>query len=180
MQDFITAVTFQPLKPADLKMLHNWLGRPHVAEWLRPTPSLAELEADSLPLTIPASTTRGYIALIEGQPIGFIQSYVVQGSGGGWWEQEIDPGARGIDQFLANAGQLGGGLGSKMVRAFVSELFLDATVTKVQTDPSPGNERAIRSYIRAGFSPQGEVSTPDGPALLMVCYRFRSAHSTPA
>jgi RimJ/RimL family protein N-acetyltransferase len=41
----------------------------------------------------------------------------------------------------------------------------------VQADPSPENERAIRSYIRAGFQPQGEVKTPDGPALLMVCYR---------
>jgi RimJ/RimL family protein N-acetyltransferase len=129
---------------------------------------LAEVEADYLPMTDPESTTQGYIALLAGQPIGFIQSYVVLGSGDGWWEQETDPGARGIDQFLADAEHLGRGLGSTMVRAFVDELFLDPSVTKVQTDPSPENERAIRSYIRAGFQAQGEVDTPDGPALLMV------------
>jgi RimJ/RimL family protein N-acetyltransferase len=124
-------------------------------------------------MTDPESTTRGYIALLEGRPIGFIQSYVVFGSGGGWWDQEADPGARGIDQFLANAEQLGRGLGSSMAYAFVNDLFLDLSVTKVQTDPSPENERAIRSYARAGFQPQRVVNTPDGPALLMVYCRPR-------
>ena len=38
----------------------------------------------------------------------------------------------------------------------------------VQTDPSPDNERAIRSYGRAGFVAQSVVQTPDGPALLML------------
>jgi RimJ/RimL family protein N-acetyltransferase len=55
-----------------------------------------------------------------------------------------------------------------MIRGFVERLFLDATVSKVQADPAPDNERAIRSYVRAGFVAQGEVMTPDGLALLMV------------
>lgn len=59
-------------------------------------------------------------------------------------------------------------LGSAMVRAFVDRLFDEPAVTKVQTDPSPNNHRAIRSYRRAGFQDQAEVLTPDGPALLMV------------
>jgi RimJ/RimL family protein N-acetyltransferase len=89
-------------------------------------------------------------------------------SEGGWWEDETDPGARGIDQFLANADQLGIGLGSAMVRAFVDRLFEDPQVTQVQIDPSPDNARAIRSYEKAGFVAGGEVVTPDGPALLML------------
>jgi hypothetical protein len=56
-----------------------------------------------------------------------------------------------------------------MAYAFVNDLFLDLSVTKVQIDPSPENERAIQSYARAGFQPQRVVNTPDGPALLMVC-----------
>lgn len=110
-------------------------------------------------------------SLLDDEPIGFIQSYVALGSGEGWWEQETDPGTRGIDQFLANAEQLGRGLGSAMVNAFVERLFQDPAVTKVQTDPSPRNARAIRSYRRAGFVAHGEVITPDGPALLMLRHR---------
>jgi RimJ/RimL family protein N-acetyltransferase len=158
-------------------MLHAWLCRPHVSEWWGPCPSRAEVEETYLPMTDSGSATRGHIAMLRGQPIGFIQSYVVMGSGDGWWEAQSDPGARGIDPFLANPEQLGLGLGSAMVRAFVESLFVDARVTKVQADPSPDNLRAIRSYLRAGFVPHGEVATPDGPALLMLRQRyFQGSH----
>ena len=164
-------ISFRPLVAGDMSTLHDWLCRPHVSQWWGPAPSLRDVENDYLPMTGAGSTNRGYIALLDGQALGFIQSYVVLGSEEGWWQDEVDPGARGIDQFLANAGQLGQGLGSEMVRLFVDALFRDPSVTKVQTDPSPENHRAIRSYLRAGFLPHGEVVTPDGPALLMLRYR---------
>lgn len=158
-------------------MFHAWLQRPHVAEWWHEPITLAEVERDYLPVAMNESSTRAYIAVLAGEPIGFIQSYVALGSDEGWWEQETDPGTRGIDQFLANAEQLGRGLGSSMVKAFVEQLFQDPAITKVQTDPSPKNERAIRSYRRSGFVVHGEVATPDGPALLMLQYRKNRASS---
>lgn len=158
-------------------MLHAWLQRPHVAEWWRDPTTVVELERDYLSDTMDASSTRAYIASLGGQPIGFIQSYVAMHAGGGWWDRETDPGVHGIDSFLANAEQLGRGLGSIMVAAFVERLFQDPAVTRVQTDPSPENERAIRCYRRAGFVAHGEVATPDGPALLM--FRDRSDHAEP-
>ena len=56
-------------------------------------------------------------------------------AGDGWWEEETDPGVRGIDQSLANASQLGKGLGTKLVRALVELLFNDPEVTKIQNGP---------------------------------------------
>ncbi|HVE90272.1 MAG TPA: GNAT family N-acetyltransferase [Burkholderiaceae bacterium] len=165
------APTFKPLSVHDLPMVHAWLHRPHVAEWWRAPNTVAQLERDYLAGPMNATSTRAFIAMLDDEPIGFIQSYVAMGSGEGWWEQETDPGTRGIDQFLANVEQLGRGIGSAMVSAFVQRLFQDPAVTKVQTDPSPHNERAIRSYRRAGFVAYGEVITPDGPALLMFRHR---------
>ena len=52
-----------------------------------------------------------------------------------------------------------------LVRALVELLFNDPEVTKIQTDPSPSNLRAIRCYEKAGFERQGTVTTPDGPAV---------------
>lgn len=163
-----SGLSFRPMSTSDLPLLREWLGRPHVAEWWGHAPSQAEVDDDYTPMLAPESTDRAYIALLDAVPVGYIQSYVVMGSDSGWWQDERDPGARGIDQFLAHAEQLNRGLGSAMVRAFVDRLFLDPAVTKVQTDPSPDNHRAIRSYRRAGFQDQAEVVTPDGPALLMV------------
>ncbi len=164
----MTRITFRPLQPADLHTLHDWLTRPHVAEWWQPTPSFAELDEEYAEHFAGTSGVKPYVALADGSPIGYIQSYTAMGSGGGWWTDEQDPGVRGIDQFLANAGDLGRGLGSLMVRTFVETLFADPAVTRVQTDPSPENHRAIRAYEKAGFRRVKEIDTPDGRALLMT------------
>lgn len=165
------SITFRPLALADLPLFHQWLVRPHVAEWWVPTPSPAEVEEEFGPLISGQSTTRPYVVLGDGAPIGYIQSYVAKDSGEGWWPDEQDPGVRGIDQFLAHAEQLGRGIGTAMVRAFVQRLFADPAVTRVQTDPSPRNRRAIRCYEKAGFRALSEIDTPDGRALLMICDR---------
>lgn len=165
------SLSFHPLTRDDLTLLHQWVQQPHVAEWWSEPPTFSDIQAAYLPSIDGVSSTRRFIACLDGQPIGFIQAYVVKGSGDGWWEDETDPGARGIDQFLADAERLNQGLGTAMVAAFVRRLFEDPAVTKVQTDPSPHNLRAIRCYAKAGFRSVKEVVTPDGPAVLMVWER---------
>ena len=73
------------------------------------------------------------IAMLNGEPIG-CPVVRCSGSGTDGGEEETDPGVRGIDQSLANASQLGKGLGTKLVRALVELLFNDPEVTKIQTD----------------------------------------------
>ena len=152
-------------------MLHDWLNRPHIVEWWdadEARPTLAEVQEQYLPRVRAKEAVTPYIAMLGTEPIGYAQSYVALGSGGGWWEDETDPGVRGIDQSLANPSQLGKGLGTKLVRALVELLFADAAVTKIQTDPAPSNLRAIRCYEKAGFVQQQTITTPDGPAIYMV------------
>jgi RimJ/RimL family protein N-acetyltransferase len=162
---------FVPLDERHLRLLHEWLTRPHVARWWGPASSVDELRLDYLAHADAGDATRAYIAYLGAEPVGFIQCYVVMGSPGGWWPGETDPGARGIDQFLADGRRLGQGLGSAMVKAFVQALFEDSRVTMIQTDPDPDNQRAIRCYRRAGVRDVGRITTPDGPALLMRCAR---------
>lgn len=174
------SITFRPLGEADLPLLAEWFARPHVHAWWdsdEPPPGVTELSRKWLHRIEDQSTVRGYVALLAGEPIGFVQSYVAMGSGDGWWEDVTDPGVRGIDQFLADEHRLGRGLGSAMVAAFVAKLFEDPAVTLVQTDPDAANARAIRAYEKAGFRAVKEIVTPDGPALLMVVERPASSHT---
>ena len=130
-----------------------------------------------MPSVLAQESVTPYIAMLNGEPIGYAQSYVALGSGDGWWEEETDPGVRGIDQSLANASQLGKGLGTKLVRALVELLFNDPEVTKIQTDPSPSNLRAIRCYEKRGLR-QGTVTTPDGqPCTWFKHARHSSEHA---
>ncbi len=163
--------TFRLLTPDDFPLLHEWLHRPHVAEWWARPPTLAEVE-EEFGGDIASPAIFPHVALLDGEPVGFIQWYeVMSADPESWWKDETDPGARGIDQFLANDTQLGRGLGTQMIREFVAQLFADPAVTKVQTDPDPTNTRAVRSYEKVGFRAIRELATPDGPALLMVVRR---------
>jgi RimJ/RimL family protein N-acetyltransferase len=112
-----------------------------------------------------------HIVLLSGEPTEFIQSYVPVACGDGWWEDETDPGVRGIDQFLVDGARLGQRIGTKMVSAFVRRLFQGREVTRVQTDPHPLNARAIRCYEKVGFRAVRKVATPAGRALLMAIDR---------
>jgi aminoglycoside 6'-N-acetyltransferase Ib len=157
---------FRPLTAADLPLTAIWLARPHVAEWW------------DGPIALEPGV-RQFLAVLQGEAIGYVQSYqAVACHSDGWWLDVNDPGVYGIDQFLADASNVGQGLGTQMVRAFVAELFADPSITRVQADPSPANGRAIRCYEKAGFRPVREIVTPDGPALLM--HRGRVSHLPPS
>jgi aminoglycoside 6'-N-acetyltransferase Ib len=155
----------------DIPMLYDWLNRPHIVEWWggeEKRQTLAQVRAQYLPTVMAEDRVTPYIAMLGEQPIGYAQSYVALGCGGGWWEEEADPGVRGIDQSLSEAALLGKGLGTKLVAALVDLLFRDPEVTKIQTDPAPTNLRAIRCYEKAGFRQIKTIVTPDGPAMYML------------
>ena len=175
-------VTLRLMTELDFPMLHEWLNRPHILEWWggkKECPTLCEVLKDYTPLVLAREAVTPYIALLGEEPIGYAQSYVALRSGDGWWDDETDPGVRGIDQSLANPTQLNMGLGTGLVRALVQLLFSDFTVAKIQTDPAPNNHRTIRCYEKAVFVQQKVITTPDGPATYMVQTRqaFESAGS---
>jgi len=169
-----SAVTLRLMTTEDLPMLHDWLNRRHIVEWWggeAERPTFADVVQHYTPRIHAEEAVTPYIAMLGEEPIGYAQSYVALGSGDGWWEDETDPGVRGIDQSLANPMQLNKGLGTKLVRALAEQLFADPAVTKIQTDPAPDNHRAIRCYEKAGFVQQKVITTPDGPAVYMVLTR---------
>jgi aminoglycoside 6'-N-acetyltransferase-1b/aminoglycoside 6'-N-acetyltransferase-2 len=175
-------VTLRLMAEHDLPMLHEWLNRPHIVEWWggeEERPTLEEVLEHYRPRVLAEESVIMYVAMQASEPIGFAQSYTALGCGDGWWEDESDPGVRGIDQSLSNPMQLNQGLGTRLVRALVELLFSDPKVTKIQTDPAPSNHRAIRCYEKAGFVRERVITTPDGPAVYMLQTRqaFERARS---
>ena len=58
----------------DLPMLQGWLLRPHVAQWRGPAESIEQLHADHVAGQGAPGATLAYIASLNGEPVGFIQS----------------------------------------------------------------------------------------------------------
>ena len=147
---------------ADLPTVGRWLAKQHVAEWWGdPAEQFALVSED---LTHPAMDQ--FMVECDHRAFGYLQCYDPNA-----WANHgfgaLAPGARGIDQFIGEPEMIGCGHGSGFIRQFADALLRNGT-PRVVTDPDPANIRAVRAYQKAGFEPEREVDTPDGPALLMV------------
>jgi RimJ/RimL family protein N-acetyltransferase len=158
-------LVFEPLRDSDFPLLYEWLNSPHVADQWDGAKSLEEVRFKYQD-KIASDWQQAFIVSTHGSRFGYIQSYRASCAGENWWPNEPET-TVGIDQFIGDGSSLGKGLGTSMVREFSNWLLRQPNTTKVITDPSPNNLRAIACYRKAGFKEFGVVTTPDGPALLM-------------
>ena len=172
MSEPAPALTFRPLAESDLPLLLEWLHRPHLQEWWRSgETTLEELREKYLPRILGVDDARPFLACLDGTPVGYIQYYRASEGDPDWWPDRPGPGVLGIDQFLVDEERLGKGLGTSMVSGFCRMLLEDPSVTEIRVDPRPDNVRAIRCYGKAGFRRGRAITTPDGPAVMMVLRR---------
>jgi aminoglycoside 6'-N-acetyltransferase len=151
--------TFTRLAADELPLVNEWLRRPHVAAWWDDQgpdgeSEIAQVVAERDGDTVP------YLVRLAGKPFGYLQC------------SALEPGIRGIDQFIGEPELLGRGHGSVFIRLFCDRLFDAHSADAVTTDPDPGNARAVRAYAKAGFRPVGPRSEPPkvrstGDVLLM-------------
>jgi aminoglycoside 6'-N-acetyltransferase len=156
------AYAFRPMTAADLGSVRHWLAKPHVVQWWGdPDEQFALLRED-----LDHRSMDQFIVERANFPFAYLQCYdPAAWPSHGFGSLPTD--ARGIDQFIGEEDMINRGHGSAFIRAFVDSL-LQTGVSRVFTDPSPANTRAIRAYEKAGFRQVRPVSTPDGNALLMV------------
>src|SRR4051812_12563619 len=158
---FSSGYQFLPMAAADLPLVRRWLETPHVAQWWHDPSEQLELVSGDLDHPDMAQ----YIVALDRRPFAYLQCYRLSDWNTGFGPQPV--GTRGLDQFIGEMAMLGSGHGSAFVRSFAERLLAHGT-PRVVIDPDPANTRAIRAYEKAGFSRDGLVDTPDGPALLMV------------
>jgi aminoglycoside 6'-N-acetyltransferase len=158
-------IDFTPLTAEHIPLLREWLKRPHVAEFWQEPEGETEFR-DKYLSKLQERSVKPFIILVDGRPVGFIQSYEDSKVGGGWWSEE-KAGVHGIDQFIGEAQLIGKGIGTNVIGCFVQALFSDHCVTEIITDPDPSNGRAIRAYENVGFRREGEITSPGGAALLL-------------
>ena len=171
-------IAFRPLAVGDLPTLADWLAAPHVRRWWPEPCDLASVEARYRPLVEGTDATQGFVILLEGSPIGYIQRYRLADEDE--WRRTVSVGAHtldaaGIDYLIGDAAMTGRGLGSQAIGAFVTELWADlGDVTSVVVAVQQRNLASWHALERAGFERvwHGRLDTDDpsdrGPAFLYV------------
>lgn len=166
---FSNPFSFKSMQESDFDLLCKWLDKPHVKEWW--TDGLTHEEIKSkYKERIGDTTVLSFIINFHEKPIGFIQYYYANKVGEGWWPNETE-GTVGIDQYIGEENYINQGYGTKLIRAFIHQLFSNPAIKKIIVDVDPNNHRAIRCYEKSGFKFVKELNTPDGMAYLMEQYR---------
>ncbi|MGB3388034.1 MAG: GNAT family N-acetyltransferase [Pseudaminobacter sp.] len=154
--------SFRPVTRADLKLIRQWLARPHVAAWWGD----AETEIGQIGEHIDSISVEPLIVELDGRPIAYLQSYDPHLEDDHPYADQPF-GTLGIDLTIGEPELTGIGHGSAIIRQFVRDLF-DEGAPRVIIDPDPTNARAIRAYEKAGFRPIGRRQSQYGDALLMA------------
>lgn len=173
------SISFTPIRRDHFELLAGWLATPHVARWWNDDPSLAAIESDYGGCVDGSEPADVFIAHCDATPVGLIQRFRF-----GAYPQYIDQLAHilavpadvtSIDYLIGPSHALGKGIGTAMIAAFVTRIWVDfpdtpAIVVPVQAD----NRASWRALERAGFEriAEGELE-PDNPADRWAHYIYR-------
>jgi aminoglycoside 6'-N-acetyltransferase len=135
---------------ADIPLLARWDEQPHV---------IAATGDDDVvdwadELAHQDDVQEVLIAEVDGRPIGVVQIIDPANERTHYWG-DIEQHLRAIDIWIGEAGDLGQGHGTLMMRAALERCFAPPDVTAVLIDPLASNTDAQRFYVRLGFVPVG-------------------------
>ncbi|HVF69382.1 MAG TPA: GNAT family N-acetyltransferase [Xanthomonadales bacterium] len=157
-------ISFRKLDFVDLPLLHKWLNEPHVHEWYDRDKqnSLKEVTDEYTKYITGEEKVYGFLVCYENKPFAYIQWYPVND-----WEEfaktvGYDESAAGVDLFIGEIGFVGKGMGTLMLKKFLTEIvFAQKGITRCIIDPEPDNKRAIRAYEKVGFKYIRTLQVPE-------------------
>jgi aminoglycoside 6'-N-acetyltransferase len=144
-------IGFRPLERGDLPELERWLVADHVRPWWEP---YEDIEAELGPALDGVDPTRWFAILLDGSPVGAIETYLV--SDYPEWEElvRVGPGVAGVDLLLGEPHAVGRGVGPAVLAAFARDVvFAEPDVHACVAGVDVRNERSLRAFAKAGFRP---------------------------
>jgi aminoglycoside 6'-N-acetyltransferase len=165
----VGTITFRRVTCDDFGLLARWLAEPRVARWWHHEFSPEAIERDFGPTGDGDEPAEDHLALLDGRPIGVVQYCLLADYPEYLAELEpilaVPDGAASIDYLLGDAGLVGRGMGTAMIRAFVERIWESehgvACIIVPVNSANPASWRALRS---AGFRlvARGDLE-PDNP-----------------
>ncbi len=163
-------IGFAPVTPDHYALLRDWLGRPHMREWWGdPDEEFGSIRD----MVEGRDTTRPFVILLDGAPVGYIQCWFIgEHQGGQWaadhpWLLDLPADAVGVDISIGDPGKLSQGIGSAALSAFV-RILRDEGRRTIIIDPDPANGRAVRAYEKAGFRVIPDLAGRTGENVLLM------------
>ena len=133
----------------DVHHLYRWLGDEDVRTWYDEGEHNIENYRERF---APESHNHKFIIEIDGAPAGYIQAYRLSDEPDYAGQIGLDHDAVSIDIMLGEATYRGKGWGSVVLHEALARIvFGEMNADHACINPDPKNERAVRSYEKAGF-----------------------------
>ena len=162
------------MQEGDLRLLHEWLQRPHVRRWWTEHETYEEVVDHHLPAIEGADPTDLYFVMLDGRPVGFIQTYLVSDYPDYASLVDAGDGVAGVDLFIAEVDLIGCGIGTETLRRFVSDVvFADPATGSCLADPDAENAASVRAFEKAGFRVVARLVDPSDGKLHALVQRDR-------
>ncbi|MCL2409980.1 MAG: acetyltransferase [Oscillospiraceae bacterium] len=161
----------------DISFLLEWLTNSAVVElaYSEGAPwDMEKVKAKFGKKTIAASLTIPCFILYNEKEIGYTQFYPVE-EDSYLFNADVPfsefAGGYGMDIFIGYPHLWGKEIGTKTVRAMADYLMNTHGAKVICADPEENNQRSVRCWIKAGFSPMGKIRNwdyPDKTSILMA------------
>jgi len=162
------------MEPADLRLVYGWLQRPHVKRWWKDRETYEEVVEHYLPSIEGTDPTDLYLALLDEEPVSFVQTYLVSDYPDYAALIGVGEGVAGVDLLIGDEELTGQGIGSEILRLFVEEVvFVSPTTISCVADPDVQNVASIRAFEKAGFRVVKEFVDPEDGELHALVRRER-------
>lgn len=173
-------IGFRPVTAGDYGLLDNWMRRPHWRQWWgEPETELGYVRD----MVEGRDTTRPFLFLREGEPLGYIQAWKIGDHlvepwiSEAPWLLKVPTRSVGVDLSVGLEENLGKGLGTAALKAFVRMLIAEGW-RDILIDPDAANARAVSAYEKAGFESQFEAASPIEPDQVTLIMRLRIDQDT--
>ncbi|HTT99769.1 MAG TPA: GNAT family N-acetyltransferase [Rhizomicrobium sp.] len=115
-------ITFRPLVETDFKAFTEWLNRPHLRRFFQKKPTTETAVAAYYGPSVRGETpTHCHLALLDGQPFGYLQCYRIAAYPA--WAATIgETDGIGVDLLIFEPDMIGKGLGSAMLTRYLRDV----------------------------------------------------------
>lgn len=169
LPDAVATITWRQLTTADFPLLARWLACPHVHRWWHHDSSAEAVERDFGPAARGEEAAEDLLVFLGERPLGLMQLARLSAYPDYLAEIRsvvaVPAESMTLDYFLAAPGDLGQGLGTAMISAFVEAIFVEyGDIESIVVAVCAANVGSWRALEKAGLQRVGSgPMEPDNP-----------------